>query len=464
MKEVVRKRILEHPLIPVILELASSRGERVFLVGGAIRDMALGLRPKDLDFATQHPFQTARFFAERYEASLVPLGKDAVPTYRIPLPNILLDWVGIEGGTIIKDLSLRDFTVNAIAYDPEKNEFHDPTGGFRDLKAGIIRMAYSSSFEDDPLRILKAYRMFSEFPSFKLDDVTAGTIADHCKSLSTAAPERIRNELERLFMGTRPGESCRHMADSGVLFVVFPELEELADLKQNDYHHTDALNHSLEALLAMDGNPSWLSELGIEPFSRRKLYIIRLSLLLHDLGKADTRSVGEDGRVHFFGHSKFSADKARTALSRLRFSRADVQNVYDLCLNHLRPLALVNTSPRKKAVRRLIHSMGENLQPLLALSYADKLASRGKEYEENLASLKKLSHEVMQTLRDEGETIRSLPKLVDGLEAMSILRMDRPGPALGKALDYLLDRQVDGTVNTAGEAAACLREWGRKHL
>lgn len=464
MKEAVRRRIREHPLIPVILDLASTRNEQVFLVGGAIRDLALGLEPRDLDFATRRPFQTARFFAERYEASLVPLGKDAVPTYRIPLPNVLLDWVGIEGGTIAKDLSLRDFTVNAIAYDPEKDDFHDPTGGFRDLKAGILRMAYSSSFDDDPLRVLKAYRMFSEFPSFKFDDVTAGALAIRCKSLSSSAPERIRSELERLFMGTRPGEACRHMADSGGLFVVFPELEELAGLKQNEYHHADALDHSLEALLAMDGNPSWLSELGLEPFSRKELYIVRLSLLLHDLGKADTKSVGEDGRVHFYGHSKFSAEKARTAMRRLRFSRADVNNVYDLCLNHLRPLALVNTSPRKKAVRRLIHSMGDNLQPLLAIAYADKLASRGREQEENLSALKALSREVMETLDSEGETIRSIPKLVDGLEAMKILQMDRPGPALGKALDYLLDRQVDGSVKTAEEARACLRQWGRKHL
>ncbi len=464
MREMIRRQIREHPLIPRILDLASGWDEPVFLVGGAIRDFALGISPRDIDFATGHPYEAASFFAERYGGKVIPLGKDSTPTYRIPLSRVSIDWTGLQDGSLESDLRLRDFTLNSIGYAPSEDRFYDPTGGFQDLAALKIRMTCPSAFYDDSLRILKAYRLFAQFPSLEFDQATGEALGNEAAAIMDAAPERLRMELTRLCESERAGEALTRMAESGVLFVLIPEMSSLKDLKQNDFHHTDVLNHTLEALQTLDGNPSWPSELSLPPFTQQQKMVLRLALLLHDSGKADTRSLGEDGRTHFYGHPKYSAAKARRILRRLCFSNTDTARVCELCLNHLRPLGLINTAHRGKAVRRLVHSMEELLPLLLALSYADKLASRGRNYEANLDELRRLSREVMAVDLSEGESLRHIPKLIDGLQACAILGMSRPGPNLGRALDDLMDRQVEGTVKTRAEATEHLRRWAEKNL
>ncbi len=464
MREEIRRGIREHPLIRPIFDLASQWNDPVYLVGGAVRDLALGLTPRDLDFATLRPFEIAQFFAERYDSKVVPLGKEATPTYRIPLNDVCLDWVGLEGGSLESDLGRRDFTINAIGYDAEEDRLYDPTGGIEDLAAGVIRVASPSALLDDPVRVLKAFRLLAQFEDFELDKSTQSAIREQSDGLLDVVPERLRAELERLVQAARPGFALRRMEETGALYILVPELKSIRGLEQNDYHHTDVMNHTLEALECLDGKPPWMAELGLPELSGQQMGVLRLAALFHDLGKADTRTVGEDGRIHFYGHPRPSADKTRRILRRLRFSNQVIDAVADLCLNHLRPLALIKTSPRKTAVRRLIHSMGDRLPLLLALAYADKTAARGRDLEENLRDLKALSTEVMFISRSEGEKIRHLPKLVDGLEALGILGLSRPGPDLGKALDALMEQQVDGRIASREQARAYLEEWAVKHL
>ncbi len=464
MREEIRRGIREHPLIRPIFDLASQWNDPVYLVGGAVRDLALGLTPRDLDFATLRPFDIAQFFAERYDSKVVPLGKEATPTYRIPLNDVCLDWVGLVGGSLESDLGHRDFTINAIGYDAEEDRLHDPTGGLEDLAAGVIRAASPSALLDDPVRVLKAFRLLAQFQDFELDKSTQVAIREQADGLLDVVPERLRAELERLVQSERAGYALRLLEETGALYILVPELKSIRGLEQNDYHHTDVMNHTLEALEYLDGTPQWMAELGLPELSVQQMGVLRLAALFHDLGKADTRSVGEDGRIHFYGHPKPSADKTRRILRRLRFSNHVIDAVTDLCLNHLRPLALIKTSPRKTAVRRLIHSMGDRLPLLLALAYADKAAARGRDLDENLRDLRALSTEVMFTSRAEGEKIRHLPKLVDGLEALGILGLSRPGPDLGKALDALMESQVDGAVTSRDQARAFLEDWAARHL
>jgi putative nucleotidyltransferase with HDIG domain len=454
----------DHPLIGPIFELVLSKGEPVYLVGGALRDLGLGRKPRDLDFATRRPFEMATLFAERYGSRVVCLGKEATSTYRIPLEGFYLDWVGFYGGSIDTDLPRRDFTVNAMAYDPESKEILDPMGGLKDLDERIIRMTTSSSFEDDPVRIVKAFRMVAQFPSFQLDPTTALMIEDQRESLLEVAPDRLHVELERLLEVESPAAAVRMMAETGVLPVLIPELRALEGLNQNDYHHADVLGHSLEALAVLDGAPAWLPSLGVPPPNPHQMMVLRLAALLHDAGKAETRTVDEQGVVHFYGHPRPSAEMARAVLKRLRFSNAVVEEVAELCLHHLRPLALIKTSPRHMALRRLIHSMGDLLPSLLILAYADKSAAKGKDCEKNLRELAELSREAMALSETDGKRLRRLPKLVDGLRAMEVLGLQRPGPELGHALDALMERQVDGLVTEPDQAVTFLREWASKHL
>ena len=462
MKARIEQAIQAHPLLGPILETAASGDDPIYLVGGALRDMALGILPKDLDFATAKPYDMALHFAQRFGSRVVALGKEATSTYRIPLEGFSLDWVGLAGGTIDDDLRRRDFTINAIAYDPDRDRFHDPTGGFADLKARVIRMASPGAFEQDPARIVKGYRMLAQLDGFVLDPGTEAMLGDQKDMLLDVVSERLHLELERLFQSPRSGLAVRRMADAGVLFILFPELRPLKDLGQNDYHHADVLEHTLLALEACDGEPAWLARLGLSTFPPHRMELLRLACLLHDAGKADTRSVDAAGKVHFYGHPKPSAEKARAALKRLKFSNAEVETVADLCLNHLRPLAQIKTTPRHTAMRRLVHTMGDHLDLLLALAYADRSAARGEEMEENLAGLIQFSLEVLDVVASEGASIRRLPKLVSGLEALDILGMQRPGPDLGLALDALMELQVDGTIATRGQAVAFLEEWRKE--
>lgn len=463
MKDRIVQGLQDHPLVEPILEEARARGETVYLVGGAVRDMALGLTPKDLDFATEKPYEMAQSIARRYGSRVVSLGKEAFSTYRIPLEGFCLDWVGLAGGSVDSDLRRRDFTINAIAVELDTGAFLDPTGGFTDLQRSCLRMASPTAFQEDPVRIVKAYRMLAQFPSLQLDPATEVALSTEKEALMDVSPDRLHVELERLFQCELPGRAVERMAASGVLFILVPEMQALSGLDQNDFHHADVLGHSIEALSRCDGTLSWLYALGLGPFTAHQVLVLRLACLLHDLGKADTKSVDERG-VHFYGHPKPSAEKARLVLKRLRFSNAVVEEVSELCLNHLRPLALLKTEPRRTAVRRLIHSMGDLLPLLLALSYADKASARGRDAEKNLGELSELCLEVRQTSAEEGRHLRKIPKLVDGLRAVEILGLQRPGRELGAALDALLERQVEGSITDVPQAEAFLREWASRHL
>ena len=191
MKARIEQAIQAHPLLGPILETAASGDDPIYLVGGALRDMALGILPKDLDFATAKPYDMALHFAQRFGSRVVALGKEATSTYRIPLEGFSLDWVGLAGGTIDDDLRRRDFTINAIAYDPDRDRFHDPTGGFADLKARVIRMASPGAFEQDPARIVKGYRMLAQLDGFVLDPGTEAMLGDQKDMLLDVVSERL---------------------------------------------------------------------------------------------------------------------------------------------------------------------------------------------------------------------------------------------------------------------------------
>lgn len=457
------KPLLDHPAVRVLLEDRGGHGS-AWLVGGALRDAALGGTPKDLDFACEEPYALAAEAAHRLGSRVVALGKEAAPTYRVPYAEGLLDFAGLQGRTPEEDLLRRDFTMNAVGLDLASGALLDPAGGLGDLRRKVLRMVSEKALVRDPVRVLRAFRFLAQMPHFHLDRTTEGALARHAQGLLDAPPERLQAELEKLLQGSAAGRSLRAMEEAGVLLLLFPELRPLKGLGQNEHHHADALEHTLETVEALDHGPGWLVELGLPPFGGPDFLLLRLAALFHDTGKAVTRTVDEEGRVHFYGHPKPSADTALAALNRLRFSHAVAERVSFLCLHHLRPLALTRTDPRRTAIRRLVHSAGDLLPHLLALSYADKTAAKGPERPRNLEALKRLSREVYEVSLQEGDYLRKIPKLVNGLEALEILGLSRPGPELGRALDALLERQVEGSVTTREEAAAFLARWALENL
>ncbi len=461
----MRGRISEtlgkEPLLKKVFELADGHGEIVYLVGGTLRDLALGLTPRDLDFAAQSPYEMAQAVAEMARSKVISLGKEATPTYRIPLKDRHMDFAGIEQGDIQRDLLRRDFTVDAMAYDSRQDVLLDPTGGIRDLDARVLKAVCPEALSEDPVRIVKAFRLLAQLPGFTIAPQTLREMRKRKDGLVDVPAERVCLELGLLLGCKSPSAAVREMASSGVLFLIFPELKPLDGLKQNRFHHADALEHTLETLAALDGPPEWMSEMGLD-IRETDFLALRLAAIFHDTGKALTRTVDDEGRAHFYGHPKFSAELAEKALRRWRFSNDATQAVAELCLNHLRPLALLKTSPRNIATRRLVHDFGPRLSALLALSYADKSASKGDGHEENLAHLRAFILEALEVQKREGKRLQKLPKLVNGLEALEILKMQRPGPELGIALDALMEKQVAGEVANRRQAVSFLKAWAKR--
>jgi putative nucleotidyltransferase with HDIG domain len=450
-------------LLEIARAAARGVGAKPYLVGGTVRDLLIGRPTADLDLACENAPAAAGRCAELLGTRPVALGRGRFQTWRVPAGERYVDWAPLHSDGLAADLARRDFTVNAIAFDLDAGLLVDPNGGLGDLSARVIRMTSPRALAEDPLRILRAYRLLAGLDGFELDAATEGLIARRAATLARSAAERIRHEAELLLAAPSPSSTVRRMDRAGILTVVFPELEPLRGLGQNVHHHLDALEHTLEALDALDGPPAWLARFGIPPQSPRPLLIIRLGALLHDLGKASTRTVGPDGRVHFYGHPKVSADLARAAMKRLRFSKEVEEAVATLCLHHLRPLGLVKSGSGRTALRRLVHDLGPLLGPLLALARADKTASRGPEYEANLAGLDELATKALEVARTDGAHLARLPRLVDGLQALEILGLARPGPELGRALDALMERQVAGAISSREEAREFLRRYRQKH-
>lgn len=463
MEEHFLRAVKADPLLQVARAAARDVGTKPYLVGGTVRDLLLGRPSADLDLACENAPSAAGRCADHLRTRPVALGRGRFQTWRVPAGERYIDWAPLHSDGIVADLSRRDLTLNAIAFDMGAGLLVDPTGGLRDLSARLIRMTSPRALAEDPLRLLRAYRLLASLDGFTLDAATEAEVSRRSATLARSAAERIRQEVELLLGTANPASAVRRMDRAGILTVVFPELEPLRGLGQNVHHHLDALEHTLEALGALDGPPAWLARFGVPPDGVRALVALRLGALLHDLGKASTRTVGEDGRVHFYGHPKISADLARAAMKRLRFSRDLEESVATLCLHHLRPLGLVRSGAGRTALRRLVHDLGPLLGPLLALARADKTASRGPDYEANLSGLDDLAAKVLEVASTDGQDLARLPRLVDGLEALEILGLPRPGPELGRALDALMERQVAGEISSREEARDFLRRYRQKH-
>ncbi len=464
MRDPVRDAIDGEPIVRKVFEVAATHGEVVYLVGGTLRDMALKIRPRDLDFASPRPYEAARAVAEVAGSKVISLGKEPTPTYRIPLPERHMDFAGLAQGDIHQDLLRRDFTVDAMAYDPRQGLLLDPAGGMKDLFARSLKAVRPEALSDDPVRVVKAFRLLAQLPGFSIAPQTLREIHKRKDGLVDVPAERVCTELDLLLGCPSPGTAVREMALAGVLFLLFPELKPLERLEQNRFHHADALEHTIETVAALDGPPAWIGKLGLDKGHEMDFVSLRLAALLHDTGKASTRTEDGEGHAHFYGHPKFSAELAQKALRRWRFSNDRAQTVAELCLHHLRPLALLKTSPRKTATRRLVHDFGPKLNMLLALAYADKSASKGDGHEENLALLFAFIREALDVAKKEGETLLNLPKLINGLEALDILKMPRPGPELGIALDALMEKQVAGEVANRRQAVSFLKAWAKRRI
>ena len=448
-----------------ILEAFLSRGgEALYLVGGFLRDLLLGRESHDIDLLYMGD---PRELLEALGGTWFPLDQER-GIYRMIWGEYQVDVAAPRAFPLEEDLRERDFTVNAMAYSLLKGELIDPWGGMGDLASRRIRVVTPWALEEDPLRVLRVFRL-SLWLAFSPTQDTLELASRAAPRLREVARERIREELSLLLAHPASGEAFRAMARWGVLSVLLPEVQEGRGILQGKWMGTDLEGHLLGTLLSLERILPFLDAF-FSPHSsalREALAleveggvtcskVLKLAALLHDIGKPPTM-VRRDGGLTFWGHDRRGGERVRALGERFGLgSRAS--GLLATMVSHHMWLHLLARQPevtpraRGRFFRRLENIGGG----VILLSLADALASSG---EWGFYLLLPLAREMVdfyysRFLRDE----RLRKPLLGGHEVMELLSIP-PGPRVGEVLRALVEAQSGGQVTTEEEA----REFVRKY-
>jgi poly(A) polymerase len=474
--------------------IALARGalsqRRAWIVGGAVRDGALGRQLReDLDIVIDgDPGEAARALAGHARQAGSPAACFSLSQefggWRVVARDGAwqVDFEPLRGGSLEADLLLRDFTVNAIAEPISGGVRIDPLGGLEDLAVGVLRAAGPSAFDDDPLRVLRLVRIAVEL-GLKPEATTSRLAHASAGRLRLVAAERIFAELCRIVDAPAAVRGLRLLGDLGAAAVVLPEIDRMVGVQQSHFHHLDVYDHTMEALqqaICLQQDPAaWLTQAGVEHGAAVAAVVqelllepladglnrgsaLRWGALLHDVAKPATRAVrASDGRVTFIGHDAIGAEVAAELLCRLRASERLQSHVAALVRHHLRLGFLVH-EPQPLA-RRTIFSYLRATSPVAAdvtlLSIADRLATRGAKAQESIAAHMRLGSGVLQAALD--WHLQGPPQpLVRGDELAAQLGI-AAGPRLGRLLGELAEAQYAGEIDTREAAIAYARRVNR---
>lgn len=416
--------------VEYIINTLQRAGYEAYAVGGCVRDTILNREPDDWDITTSaKPMEIKKLFPVTIDTGIqhgtVTVLKNhvgyEVTTYRIDgeyadnrHPKEVIFTASLK-----EDLLRRDFTINAMAYNHEDGII-DEYGGLNDIDDGIIRCVGNpyDRFSEDALRIMRAVR-FSAQLGYRIEEETSKAIVKLAPNLSTISAERINTELTKLLLSPNP-DYLRDACRLGITRVVLPEFDKCMECEQVNPHHCYSVGeHTLHSLRFV-------------PNDR----VLRYTMLFHDFGKPDTRSVGEDGRMHFYGHPLVSERMASDIMHRLKFDNDTLHAVKLLCRNH--DLEIIED---RKHVRRAMNKLGsDNFSKLLMVKRADCMAQSDYKREEKLASLDKLES-IYNEIVSAKECVCMKDLAVSGRDLIDL--GVKPGPAMGAILGKLLSMVID---------------------
>jgi tRNA nucleotidyltransferase/poly(A) polymerase len=476
-------------MIFTLVEIAQHRNYQLYLVGGFLRDILLGRSSKDVDFVTTEANELANSVAKQTGSKPVLIDRKfgtirLIPSDPSTKEPFIVDLSPLRGPSIVDDLHQRDFTLNALALDitawqaEREVNLLDPLEGIRDLNAGRLRACSHRSLPDDPLRILRAYRLVSTY-ALKLDTQTKESILKARHGVSKVAIERIRDELVLILAATNSFSVFKMLDDDGILTLLLPECEPLRSMEQNDFHHQGVWQHSLSALEALEFFLTNLEEL-LGSYAheasavlrqnlagqRTRQIALKLGVLLHDIGKPSHRSVGKNGAIRFYGHEVTGGKLAASLCSRLCFSNKEIDFVSQLVRQHMRPIHLFNlTRTSKRALSRFFRLGPELFWPLLLLFASDYRATQGPDYlGGDLEPLQQKMHSWLDFYDSQLRPKETEPLLVSGHDIVNNLNLS-PGPIVGKILNTLAELQWEGCISTRqqalDQAAELLKRWER---
>jgi poly(A) polymerase len=414
---------------------------KIYLVGGAIRELYLGKEPNDYDIALSLP-EDLKTLEELFGVGAFVLGKKPIQTYRIVKKDLSID-ITFLNTLIGEDLARRDFTMNAIAYDILQDMVIDPLGGIEDIRKKTIRCPSKNALKDDPLRMLKAIRHYSAMKGFTLQDELTQSIRELKSLIGQTAPERIKYEMDRIVISENSYGGLRLMEVTGLLFELFPELQALRQMDIEKKFTLETYGHTIDGFkyLKKYGRTYGLDE--------KSLREVGYAVLFHDLGKAYTFSYDEQKKlVHFFYHERVSNEIATLIMERLRFSSHEMNLIRRLIENHMRIFLISTPDSTEKALKRLVYKI-EGLTPsLIVHTMCDMYGSSGGRENVSTKRVKKKCRELMECFNDWKK--EPLPKVVDGYDLISL--GFRQGPQLGKLLADIREKQISGEIKDKEEA------------
>lgn len=417
-----------------IIKTLSNHGYEAYVVGGCVRDSILGCTPSDWDITTSAtPEQVKALFPKTIDTGIkhgtvtVMTGKEGfeVTTYRIDglyedhrRPNDVTFTTSLK-----EDLMRRDFTINAMAYN-EEDGLIDLFHGIRDLQNKTIRCVGNAEerFDEDALRMLRAIRFAAQL-NFTIEPATRRAILAKRQYLKEVSAERIQMELLKLLISNHP-EMLKEAYLTGLTEIFLPEFNSMMDTEQNNPHHLYTVGeHTLRSIQNVEPNP-----------------VLRLTMLLHDIGKPSTKTTDASGIDHFHNHYRVGSDMSKEILKRLKFDNRTIQLVSSLILHHDIRFKEPKTNGRRH-VRKVIHSIGSNLFPyLLKVMEADVLAQSSYFQKEKLSILKetKETYEEIIAAKD-CLTLKDLKINGNQLKALGI----KEGKMIGAILNTLLSMVLE---------------------
>jgi len=425
-----------------------------YIVGGSIRDIILGRFPFDYDIAVfGNPEKFAKKIAVKKSDHIIGLGKKDHKIIRVISDNKIFDISSANGQTIEDDLLKRDFTINAMACSLSSGRIIDCAGGMKDIADKKIRMVSDTAFEKDPVRLIRAYRIGASL-NFEIERNTVSFIRKNAKLIKNSAGERIRSEFLKILQTPESHHYISQMAETGLLFAIFPELGKLKGCFQNRFHQYDVFEHTMKAFYHLE---NILNNKITHSIDENTAPLLKFAILLHDTGKPLVKKADNDGNVHFYGHSKKGAEITKGISSRLKLSTKEKYFIDFIIRNHIDPLHLFVAKSEgtltNKGITRFFIKCGDNTPCLLLHSIADIKGKGDKANEEFIEFAKnmilKYFSEFMQR--------KKMPALITGNDLINKFGLS-PSPLFKKIISKVEEARLSNQINTRQEALSLVKK------
>ncbi|UCF90157.1 MAG: CCA tRNA nucleotidyltransferase [Desulfobacterales bacterium] len=440
----------------------------VYVVGGSLRDLLLGRTPSDYDIVVcgdpqEFALQVARSTAGR----LVALGKPGRRIWRVVTLRHIFDISSTAGRSIEEDLRQRDFTVNALAHDLYSANVIDCTGGRQDLAHKIVRMISPNIFQDDPVRLLRAYRLAATL-GFTVEPQTEAAIGNEAHLIRYSAGERIREELFKIFRTANSFDYIGRMASGGLLFAILPELLSLQNCRQNIHHQYDVWGHTLRAYEQLEQllKDTGRATAGLTPgvsvhMDPRRQTLLKWALLLHDIGKPAVQTADADGGLHFYGHDRKGAEMARAICHRLRLATRDTDYTELIVRHHSRPLFLFQAAQKRpltpKALTKFFMQFRNYVPDLLLHAVADG-QGKGDPHDRQSQAFVAFALQTLAEFQKRFKPREALPPLLNGNDLIEEFNLV-PSPLFRTLLNLVEEERLSRQRMNRREALELVRSF-----